>query len=81
MKIKLDPKPIPRAGHQCVCLPYSDDQQKHDEVFIFGGGDNDGAFYRDLISINISFNPELDHSVQDNAPVLVPMDSNTVAVC
>lgn len=78
MRIRLDPKPIARAGHQAVCLPYSHDNDDQDEVLVFGGGDNDGAFFRDLLSLNVAFSPELDTSFVENEtpPVLINMDSN-----
>lgn len=63
MKIKLDPNPIARAGHQAICLPYNHENEEQDEVLIFGGGDNDGTFFHDLLSANIPFNPVEDHSV------------------
>nr|KAG5688367.1 hypothetical protein BaRGS_032935 [Batillaria attramentaria] len=40
-----------------VCLPYNYENQEEDEVMIFGGGDNDGAFYQDLLSLCIPFHP------------------------
>lgn len=63
MKIKLEPSPIPRAGHQAICLPYNHENDEQDEVLIFGGGDNDGSFFHDLLSANIPFNPIEDQSV------------------
>ncbi|XP_060082991.1 uncharacterized protein LOC132562268 [Ylistrum balloti] len=78
MRIRLDPKPIARAGHQAVCLPYSHDNDDQDEVLVFGGGDNDGAFYRDLISVGVAFNPELEivNTEDDAPPVLSCIDGN-----
>ncbi|KAK7468208.1 hypothetical protein BaRGS_00036569 [Batillaria attramentaria] len=49
--------PCARAGHAAVCLPYNYENQEEDEVMIFGGGDNDGAFYQDLLSLCIPFHP------------------------
>lgn len=63
MKIRLDPTPIPRCGHQSLSLPYYHENQEQDEVLIFGGGDNDGAFFHDLISASVPLNPVLDESV------------------
>lgn len=63
MKIRLDPTPIPRCGHQSLSLPYYHENQEQDEVLIFGGGDNDGAFFHDLISTSVPLNPVLDESV------------------
>lgn len=63
MKIKLEPCPIPRAGHQAICLPYNHENEEQDEVLIFGGGNNDGNFFHDLLSANIPFNPVEDFTV------------------
>ncbi|KAK2185057.1 hypothetical protein NP493_246g00014 [Ridgeia piscesae] len=43
--------PLPtqaRTGHSALCLPYKHSNDGHDEVVVFGGGDNDGAFFQDL---------------------------------
>lgn len=79
MKIKVSPVPTARCGHQALCLPYYHESQDEDEVFIFGGGDNDGAFFSDLFSIGIPFNPEIDHSVKtykEAPPILTDVDGN-----
>ncbi|XP_063418686.1 uncharacterized protein LOC134701461 [Mytilus trossulus] len=67
MKIKLEPSPIPRAGHQAICLPYNHENEEQDEVLIFGGGNNDGNFFHDLLSANIPFNPIEDQTVLTDA--------------
>ena len=48
--------PKARAGHAAVCLPYSHENQEEDEVLVFGGGDNDGGFFHDLLSFSVPFN-------------------------
>jgi len=48
--------PKARAGHTAVCLPYSHENQEEDEVLVFGGGDNDGEFFHDLLSFSVPFN-------------------------
>lgn len=54
----IEPPIIGRTGHVAVCLPYRhDDSNPRDEVLLFGGGDNDGKFFNDLISVTISKNP------------------------
>ncbi|XP_064603068.1 uncharacterized protein LOC135468634 [Liolophura sinensis] len=55
--IKVDSLPSPRTGHVAVCLPYCHDNQEQDEVMVFGGGDNDGAFFTELLSLAIPFLP------------------------
>ncbi|KAK3093369.1 hypothetical protein FSP39_014659, partial [Pinctada imbricata] len=80
MRIKLEPTPIPRAGHQAVSLPYYHENQQEDEVLIFGGGDNDGAFYHDLISASIPFNPvEETETLKPSVPVLTETYENLVS--
>ncbi|XP_076463681.1 uncharacterized protein LOC143295893 [Babylonia areolata] len=49
--------PKARAGHAAVCVPYSHENQEEDEVLVFGGGDNDGEFFHDLLALTIPFNP------------------------
>ena len=44
---------VPRCGHTCLCLPYRHDNNDKDEVVVFGGGDNDGVFYDDLLEMMI----------------------------
>jgi hypothetical protein len=49
---------VGRTGHVAVCLPYRhEDSNPRDEVLLFGGGDNDGKFFNDLISVAIPKNP------------------------
>lgn len=80
IRIKLEPTPIPRAGHQAISLPYYHENQQEDEVLIFGGGDNDGAFYHDLISASIPFNPvEETEALQPSVPVLTETDGNLIS--
>ena len=50
--------PEARVGHKALCVPYRYDNEEEDEVIIFGGGDNDGAYFEDLFGIYIPFNVE-----------------------
>ena len=52
--VVLEPSVIARTGHVAVCLPFRhDNANHHDEVLLFGGGDNEGKFFNDLISLSI----------------------------
>jgi hypothetical protein len=42
-----------RTGHTVLCLPYRHENINRDDVLMFGGGNNDGQFYPDLISVAI----------------------------
>ena len=48
--------PTVRAGHTALRLPYSHENLEEDEVLVFGGGDNDGEFFQDLLSFCVPFN-------------------------
>ncbi|XP_048737500.2 uncharacterized protein LOC125652374 isoform X2 [Ostrea edulis] len=78
MKILLNPTPIPRCGHQTLSLPYYHENQEQDEVLIFGGGDNDGAFFHDLISASIPLNPEADTAISSYGPLVLENVENQV---
>lgn len=80
MKIRLDPTPIPRCGHQALSLPYYHENQEQDEVLIFGGGDNDGAFFHDLISASVPLNPVIDESVTVSKPGVLENIANHMEV-
>jgi hypothetical protein len=56
-KLVIDDSPKARAGHAAVCLPYRHDNQEEDEILVFGGGDNDGEFFSDLLSFSVPFDP------------------------
>ncbi|ELU04148.1 hypothetical protein CAPTEDRAFT_93513 [Capitella teleta] len=57
-QVHLQPPLIPRAGHTTLCLPFSHTQENKDKILIFGGGDNEGSFYNDLLEIMIPFETE-----------------------
>ncbi|XP_061173102.1 kelch domain-containing protein 2-like [Saccostrea echinata] len=80
MRIRMDPTPIPRCGHQALSLPYYHENQEQDEVLIFGGGDNDGAFFHDLISASIPLNPAVDHTITVSKPEILENIENQMEV-
>ncbi|XP_062617879.1 kelch domain-containing protein 2-like [Saccostrea cucullata] len=80
MRIRMDPTPTPRCGHQALSLPYYHENQEQDEVLIFGGGDNDGAFFHDLISASIPLNPALDHTMTVSKPEILENIENQMEV-
>ena len=49
----MEPAVHPRTGHTSMCLPYKPENNDKDEILVFGGGDNDGAFYDDLMGMLI----------------------------
>ena len=51
IEVKLEPPLLARAGHTALCLPYKHDNGDNDQVIIFGGGDNEGTFFQDLIDV------------------------------
>ena len=59
-EVRVSP-PVPaRTGHTALCLPHRDEENDdgaptppRDEVLVFGGGDNEGHFFSDLISVSI----------------------------
>ena len=52
--LTLDPAPLrPRAGHSAIMLTSKYDEEKEDEVLVFGGGDNDGAYFDEMLSIYV----------------------------
>ena len=53
--MKLEPPIAARVGHKSLCLPYRHSNNQQDEVLIFGGGDNDGNFFKDLVSVMVPF--------------------------
>ena len=59
-QIRFDNNLPARVGHKCLCMPYRHDNGEEDEIIIFGGGDNDGAFFDDLYSIYVPFNTDMD---------------------
>lgn len=55
--VTVEPSIVARTGHVSLCLPYRyDDVNPRDEVLLFGGGDNEGKFFNDLISVAIPKN-------------------------
>jgi hypothetical protein len=57
IRIHVENPPSARVGHKALCMPYRHDNEEEDEVIIFGGGDNDGAYFSDLYSIYVPFQP------------------------
>ena len=53
--MEVENKPLARVGHKALCMPYRHDNEEEDEVIIFGGGDNDGAYFEDLIGLYVPF--------------------------
>jgi len=53
--VKIDPSIQARAGHTSLCLPYRHENNERDEVVLFGGGNNDGKFFQDMMSISVPF--------------------------
>ena len=53
--MNVENQPLARVGHKAVCMPYRHDNEEEDEVIIFGGGDNDGAYFEDLIGLYVPF--------------------------
>ena len=64
----MDVPGIARTGHSAFCLPYNHKNDNKDEVYVFGGGDNDGAYFKDLGGLMI------DTDKKKSAHIL--MDSN-----
>ncbi|BFZ07987.1 hypothetical protein BsWGS_11026 [Bradybaena similaris] len=56
--LALENAPSARAGHACLRLPSDYENKKEDEIIVFGGGDNDGSYYNDMLSFYVSFNPQ-----------------------
>jgi len=54
-ELDLEQAPSARAGHQCFLLPSGYEELEEDEVIVFGGGDNDGAYFSDMLSFYIPF--------------------------
>ncbi|XP_005102036.1 uncharacterized protein LOC101852189 [Aplysia californica] len=57
-ELALDNAPSARAGHTCLWLPSSYEDLEEDEVIVFGGGDNDGSYFSDMLSFYIPFEPK-----------------------
>ena len=52
--VQLAPSPIPRAGHVSLYLPNQQDSSNdHEQILVFGGGDNCNKFFNDLYAISI----------------------------
>ncbi|KAK3778992.1 hypothetical protein RRG08_034250 [Elysia crispata] len=58
-ELVLENAPSARAGHTCLRL-YSDyENTEEDEVLIFGGGDNDGHYFSDMLSFYVPHYPKV----------------------
>ncbi|KAK0052261.1 kelch domain-containing protein 2 [Biomphalaria pfeifferi] len=58
-RLALENAPSPRAGHGCFRLPSNYESQEEDEIIIFGGGDNDGTYFSDLLAFYVPFKPKV----------------------
>ncbi|KAH9489532.1 hypothetical protein Btru_037400 [Bulinus truncatus] len=58
-RLAIENAPSPRAGHGCLCLPSNYESQEEDEIIIFGGGDNDGTYFNDMLSFYVPFVPKV----------------------
>jgi len=54
-EVTIDKAPSPRAGHKALLLPATFEDVDEDEVLVFGGGDNDGTYFSDLLSFYLPF--------------------------
>ena len=54
-EVSLSMAPSARAGHKCLLLPSDYEDHEEDEVIVFGGGDNDGSYFSDMLSFYIPF--------------------------
>ena len=50
-EVKLETSLAARAGHTAICLPYKHSNGDADHILIFGGGDNEGGFFQELVDI------------------------------
>ncbi len=62
--IDVQPSVPFRAGHTALCTPYKPSNLGNDCVWLFGGGDNDGAFFGDLINLSV---PKHSKNTDDNS--------------
>ena len=53
--VEFAPPIAARVGHTALCLPYHCANGDCDEVVMFGGGNNDGSFYKDLVAVKVPF--------------------------
>lgn len=47
--MKTSNKLTARAGHVALYLPVEGDQEGEEEIVVFGGGDNEGGYFNDLV--------------------------------
>lgn len=47
--VKTSNKLTARAGHVAMYLPVEGDQEGEEEIVVFGGGDNEGEYFNDLV--------------------------------
>ena len=55
-KVKTSDSITPRAGHVALCLPVENETKNKEEIAVFGGGDNAGGYFNDLIIFSPSYN-------------------------
>ncbi|CAL1531262.1 unnamed protein product [Lymnaea stagnalis] len=58
-QLVLENAPSARAGHGCLRLPSNYENQEEDEIIVFGGGDNDGSYFSDMLSFYVPFMPKI----------------------
>ena len=54
--VKTSDSLTPRAGHVALCLPVENETKNKEEIAVFGGGDNAGGYFNDLIIFSPSYN-------------------------
>jgi len=54
--VKTSDSLTPRAGHVALCLPVENETNNKEEIAVFGGGDNAGGYFNDLIIFSPSYN-------------------------
>ena len=47
--MKTSNKLTARAGHVAMYLPIEGDKEGEEEIVVFGGGDNEGGYFNDLV--------------------------------
>jgi hypothetical protein len=57
--LALENAPSARAGHACLHLISGYENQDEDEIMLFGGGDNNGSYFSDMLSFYVPFQPTL----------------------
>ncbi|RUS79377.1 hypothetical protein EGW08_012868 [Elysia chlorotica] len=58
-ELVVENAPSPRAGHSCLRLDSDYENTEEDEVIVFGGGDNDGQYFSDMLSFYVPHEPKI----------------------